>query len=195
MTIANHQEFVHMIIVQIKTLQMSSLAMRVHCTVTFHQKCYSLGKTLCDKIIDSPNLMFLCDDCVNIMHPTNMVNMCNNMYAMAKGMEAMKNVVDTVESELKSQTAQMPPASLFLDMVTSIKEVHESLKKINEVQKTAATKNDEALEAIQNVQSTVATNLTPPVDWNALNKLMVDVCSELQNNNKGSNGPSVNPPS
>lgn len=155
------------------------------CKVTFHQKCYGMNKQLSDKIIDNMNLMFLCDNCVTILHPSNTVNMCNNMYTVACELSTMKKVVDDIQNELKSQTSQMPPTSLFGEMISSLSEINTSLKSINAAQQISTTKTDEAYEALRNIQSALPVNSTPPVDWDEMKNLMCDVRSALQQNNNG----------
>lgn len=156
-------------------------------------RCYKLATNLGESVTRHKNLAFLCDVCLKLAKPTNMVQICNALESVASDLSEIKSGVVDLKSAVSSQTTQMPPPGIFPDMLKSLAEITNSLKLVAETQNASANAINEANNAsfsvLHNIQSTLANkeaSPTPLVNPSELSKLMTDVRTALENNGRNS---------
>lgn len=146
------------------------------------------------------NLMFLCDNCKTVSHPSTLVNVCSALNDVSAGLTAVKNVVSDLSAAVNSHTAQLPPAAIFGKMITSLDEINTSLHTLNEGQQATINADASATAILRDIQTNLTNKeATPPlVDANELKDLLTDVRAAFDNkgrDNVRGNFRSLNSPS
>lgn len=116
-------------------------------------QCYGLTQNLANTVIGNVHLLFLCVNCVTI-DPVEFVS-------VASEVSQLKTAVVGLTATVNSQTTQLPPSSMFQEMVSSLREINESLKSFNEVRDSTAEQLmlQEMREVVRDTHAKVSSNI------------------------------------